>query len=66
VGTTTVYRLVHRHRHLTGEASQLLLAEEPDRGRALAVFADVLAEMGDSYGPFSRDRLVLEPAAAQS
>jgi hypothetical protein len=66
VGTTTVYRLVQQHRPLTGEPSQLLLAEEPDRERALALFADVLAELGDRYGPFSRARLVLQPAAARS
>jgi hypothetical protein len=66
VGTTTVYRLVQQHRPLTGEPSQLLLAEEPDRERALALFADVLAELGDGYGPFSRSRLVLQPAAVRS
>jgi hypothetical protein len=64
VGTTTLYRLVQQHRPLTGEPSQMLLAEEPDRDRALALFADVLAELSAWYGPFSWSRLVLQPATA--
>lgn len=66
MGTTKVYRLVQVDEVLGGEASRRVLAEESDRERALAVFSDVLSEVGDGYDPWSQSRLVLEPAAAQS